>query len=95
MLASVAKGWKIDRYDNIRKGSGPNNICPVCAVANALLGRRKFTQDSNPAGEAIGLDREFSVRIAVAADFRNLATPAIRAARRHLVRLLNLRERAK
>lgn len=43
--------------------------CPVCAVANKVLGEKKYRLSHIPAAHAIGLRVDLSAMIAVCADF--------------------------
>ena len=61
------KGWKLEEDVLIRR----NGVCPVCAVANRLLHKRKFTTDEVEAAKAIGLPRKIAIRIACAADYHS------------------------
>ena len=58
-------GWKMKGDGRIRK----NDVCPVCAVANKVLHKRKFADNEVAAAKAIGLPRDIAISIAYAADY--------------------------
>ena len=57
------KGWKVNG-ELIRR----NGVCPICAVANRLLHKRKFTDQEIGASAAIGLPLGITQGIVSAAD---------------------------
>lgn len=52
----------------IRFGGLGSAVCPICAVANDLVGYRGYTNDYLAAAQSIGLDMDFAESVARAAD---------------------------
>ena len=56
-------GWKIEKA-----GLRRNGVCPVCAVANKVLHKKRFTLEYATAAEALNLPESSALLIAAAAD---------------------------
>lgn len=62
----AAKKWEGREW--IRTRNGGRAICPVCAVANAIVGEERHYNAHFTAAREIGLDREFAESVSKAAD---------------------------
>lgn len=96
-LKSLAgDNWLLVRQAlDIRLDVGGLRICPVCAVANAILGERSlFHTCWREAAKAVGLDQEYALLIAYASDCnfytRNVPSHRVSTVRELIKRTLGL-----
>ena len=67
--------------------------CPVCAVANHIIGEQKYNRDYHNANEQVlGLHPELTKNLALASDAKYSSGSQLRKFRNDILKALNLRD---